>query len=341
MPGETFPALVVGQNPDGTPSVPEWRTFASADELPAPGGPVLVRVEYSSLNYKDALALTGRAKVLRQYPIVPGIDLAGTILDPAGDSRFKAGDPVLITGCLIGEKYSGGYSRLARVDAHALIPLPAGLSLPQTMAIGTAGFTAMQSVLSLEDHGLTPGDGKEVIVTGATGGVGSLAVILLARLGYRVVAATGRAETEGGWLRSLGAAEILPRQTFAVDSGRPVDSARWAGAIDTVGGDTLAAVLRSTRDGGSVAACGLAGGSHLSLTVIPFLLRGVNLLGINSVTCPSALRDRIWQRLGQDLDLTRLGQITRTIPLAELPQFAENLLAGKLRGRVVVELGAS
>ncbi len=335
-----FPAIVIGQNPDGTQTPPVISQLAGPEAIPCPGGNVLVRVAWSSLNYKDALALTGQGKILRSYPLIPGIDLAGTVEDAGGDARFRPGDPVLLTGCNVGEKFSGGYARFARVNGDSLVPLPPGLTLRQTMAIGTAGFTAMQCVLALEDHGFAPGSGREVIVSGAAGGVGSFAVALLAKLGHRVVAATGRAETEGDYLRALGAAEILPRQTLAANTGRPLDSARWAGGIDTVGGDTLAAILRQTRDHGSIAACGLAGGTQLPTTVLPFILRGVNLLGINSVTCPRPLRERIWQRLATGLDLNQLEPITRTIPLAELPRHARELLAGKVRGRLAVEIPA-
>ena len=225
-----FPAIVIGQNPDGTQTPPVISQLAGPEAIPCPGGNVLVRVAWSSLNYKDALALTGQGKILRSYPLIPGIDLAGTVEDAGGDARFRPGDPVLLTGCHVGEKFSGGYARFARVNGDSLVPLPPGLTLRQTMAIGTAGFTAMQCVLALEDHGLAPGSGREVIVSGAAGGVGSFAVALLAKLGHRVVAATGRAETEGDYLRALGAAEILPRTPAApsIPPAGPPASIPWA-----------------------------------------------------------------------------------------------------------------
>jgi len=338
MNGLPFPAIVIGQNPDGSQTPAGVSELASPAEIPSPGGKVLVRVAWSSLNYKDALALTGQGKILRQYPLIPGVDLAGIVEDPGQDARFRAGEAVVLTGGNSGEKFSGGYARFARVNGDSLIPLPAGLTLRQAMAIGTAGFTAMQCILALEDHDLTPQPDREVIVSGAAGGVGSVAVMVLARLGYRVIAASGRVDTEGDWLRSLGAADLLPRQALATNSGRPLDSARWSGAVDTVGGETLATILRQTRDNASVAACGLAGGSHLPVTVMPFILRGVNLLGINSVTCPRPLRERIWHRLTTGLDLSQLDQLSRSVPLADLPHQAHELLAGKVRGRLVVEL---
>ena len=333
----SFSAIIVEQNPAGTPTVALIK-FTSPDELPAPGGDAVVRVDYSSLNYKDGLALTGQGKILRASPMVPGVDLAGTVENPGSDPRFQAGDRVVLTGWGVGEKYSGGYAGYARVRGDWLVPLPAGLTTRSAMAIGTAGFTAMQCVLALEDHGVTPGADNEIIVSGAAGGVGSLAIALLARRGYRVVASTGRSETEGDYLRSLGAAEVIPRSVLAAASGRPLDSARWAGGIDTVGGETLASILRQTKEYGSVAACGLAGGSHLPTTVMPFILRGVNLLGIHSVMCPRPLRERAWQRLATDVDLHQLETMTRVVTLREALSLGPDILAGKVRGRVVVDV---
>ena len=333
----SFSAIIVEQNPAGTPTVALIK-FTSPDELPAPGGDAVVRVDYSSLNYKDGLALTGQGKILRASPMVPGVDLAGTVENPGSDPRFHAGDRVVLTGWGVGEKYSGGYAGYARVRGDWLIPLPAGLTTRSAMAIGTAGFTAMQCVLALEDHGVTPGAGNEIIVSGAAGGVGSLAVALLARRGYRVVASTGRSETEGDYLRSLGAAEVIPRSVLAAASGRPLDSARWAGGIDTVGGETLASILRQTKEYGSVAACGLAGGSNLPTTVMPFILRGVNLLGIHSVMCPRPLRERAWQRLATDVDLHQLETMTRVVTLREALSLGPDILAGNVRGRLVVDV---
>jgi len=334
----SFPALIVEANPDGSAAPARVCELDRPEELPAPGGNVLVRVAYSSLNYKDGLALTGQGKILRQLPIVPGVDLAGTVEHPGNDARFCVGDPVVLTGWGVGEKSSGGFAGFARVNGDWLVPLPAGLTLRQAMAIGTAGFTAMQCVLALEDHGVKPGAGNEVVVSGAAGGVGSLAVALLARRGYRVVASTGRSETEGDYLRSLGATEVIPRSGLAVASARPLDSARWAGGIDTVGGETLASILRQTREYGSVAACGLAGGANLPVTVLPFILRGVNLLGIHSVMCPRPLRERIWQRLAADFAGNRLEQMSRVVTLKEVFSLGPDILAGKIRGRVVVDV---
>ena len=333
----SFSAIIVEQKPAGAPTV-ILRDFTSPDELPAPGGDVVVRVDYSSLNYKDGLALTGQGKILRATPMVPGVDLAGTVENPGSDTRFRAGDRVVLTGWGVGEKYSGGYAGYARVQGDWLIPLPAGLTTRSAMAIGTAGFTAMQCVLALEDHGVTPGGGNEIIVSGAAGGVGSLAVALLAKRGYRVVASTGRVETEGGYLRSLGAAELMPRTVLSAASSRPLDSARWAGGVDTVGGETLASILRQTKEYGSVAACGLAGGPHLPTTVLPFILRGVNLLGIHSVMCPRPLRERAWQRLATEVDLNQLLAMTRVVTLTEVLTLGPDILAGKVRGRIVVDV---
>lgn len=331
-------AIVAEKNADGSFPEPRLITFDSPTDLPAPGGEVWVRVQWSSLNYKDALALTGRGQILRQFPIVPGIDLVGVIEANGGDPRFRPGNPVILTGGHYGEKYSGGFAEIARVHASALVSLPESLSPRQAMILGTAGFTAMQCVMALEAHGLEPTADHPVLVTGATGGVGSLAVILLSQLGYHVVAATGRADTEGDWLRELGASEVLPRQTLNAHSTRALETARWAGVIDTAGGDTLASALRQTREGGSVAACGLAGGQQLQTTVFPFILRGVTLLGINSVTCPAPVRQAIWSRWAKTIHRLKLNQIARQITLTEVPHYAQELLAGRLRGRVVVKV---
>ena len=333
-----FSAMLVEQSSDGDQSPAVIREFNRPEELPAPGGDVLVRVSYSSLNYKDGLALTGKGKILRQFPIVPGIDLAGIVEHPGSDVRFRAGDAVVLTGWGIGERCSGGYAGYARVQGDWLLPLPPNLNARQAMAIGTAGLTAMCAVLALEDHGLKPGGHDKVIVSGAAGGVGSTAVVLLARLGHHVVASTGRLAQAGDYLRDLGATEIIPRETLATPSGKPLDSETWAGGIDTVGGETLAGILRQTRAYGSVAACGLAGGANLPATVMPFILRGVNLLGIHSVTCPRPLRERAWARLATDLDLARLEKMCRVVPLREVPQLAGEILAGKVRGRIVVDV---
>lgn len=333
---KSFPALVVESSTHGKHSPAVLREFANPNDLPAPGGDVLVRVSHSSLNYKDGLAVTGKGKILRQFPIVPGIDLAGIIENPGTDERFRAGDPVVLTGWGVGERYSGGYAGFARVQGDWLLPLPRSLTPFQAMAIGTAGLTAMCGVLALEDHGLLPDKDHKVIISGAAGGVGSLAVMLLARAGHHVVASTGRVTEAGDYLRGLGATEIIAREILATPSGKPLDSETWAGGFDTVGGETLAAMLRQTRAYGSVAACGLAGGAHLPTTVLPFILRGVNLLGIHSVMCPRPLRERAWARLATDLNLNQLEQMSRLVPLREVPRFAGEILAGQVRGRVVV-----
>jgi len=270
------------------------------DESALPPGDVTVAVEYTTVNYKDGLVINGGAGLVKKWPHVPGIDFAGTVLDSA-DPRYRAGDRVVLTGWRVGELHWGGCAQRARVSGDWLVPLPAGLSTRQAMAIGTAGFTAMLAVIALEQQGLTP-DAGEVLVTGAAGGVGSVATAILAQRGYTVVASTGRAHTHG-YLTALGAASVIDRSAFADPAKRPLEAERWAGCVDSVGGNTLARVLAQTRYAGSVAAVGLAGGSRLEHTVIPFLLRGVNLLGIDSVLCPMARRSQAWARLLTDLPL--------------------------------------
>lgn len=308
--------------------------------MPAPAGSTLISVNYSSLNYKDGLAITGKGKILRQLPIVPGIDLVGTVLEPAEHDHLRAGDEVILTGWGMGEEFSGGYASVARVNGARLLPLPDGITARRAMAIGTAGFTAMLSLLALEDHGLThtSASQNEVVVTGAAGGVGSMAIALLAKRGYRVVASTGRAEQEGDYLRYLGASEVIRREVLSEPTGKLLESERWEGAIDSVGGETLASVLRQTRAHGSVAACGLAGGSELPTTVLPFILRGVNLLGITAVKCERELCERVWGRLAMDLDMEKLDTMTQVISLKDILQASKNILAGKVRGRIVVDL---
>ncbi|MEO5925548.1 MAG: MDR family oxidoreductase [Bryobacteraceae bacterium] len=303
------------------------------DQLPA--GEVLVRIAYSSLNYKDGLAVTGRPGVIRTYPMVPGIDFAGTVEESAV-AEFKPGDSVVVTGCGTSEVMWGGYSQYARLDAKYIVPLPQGMTLQQTMAIGTAGFTSMQSVIALEKHGLKPG-GREVLVTGAAGGVGSTAVAILAKLGYKVAASTGRPE-QADYLRALGATTIVDRAELAAPSKRPLESERWAAAIDSVGGDTLASVLRTVERHGSVAACGLAGGAELHTSVFPFILRGVNLLGMDSPNVDKAGRLEIWSRLGTDLPLEKLDAMTEVRAFKDVFAAGEEILAGKIRGRVVIEI---
>jgi len=302
-----------------------------------PPGEVLVRVAYSSLNYKDGLAVTGRPGVIRRFPMVPGVDFAGTVEESAVPG-FKPGDEVVVTGCGTSEIFWGGYAQYARLDQEFIVPLPAGMSLKQSMAVGTAGFTAMQSVMELERHGLKPG-GREVVVTGAAGGVGSVAIAILAKLGYKVIASSGRPQF-GLYLRSLGAVDVIGREVLAAPSKRPLETERWAAAIDNVGGETLAGLLRTMAIGGSVASCGLAGGPVLNTTVFPFILRGVNLLGIDSARVPNPRRREIWARVMSDLPLDLLDTMTVVAPLEKVFALGEQILAGKIRGRVVVDVNA-
>ncbi len=296
---------------------------------------VLVSVEYSTLNYKDGMILKGLGKMVRTYPHVPGIDLAGTV-EHSDHPDYRPGDPVALTGWRVGELHWGGYAEKARVDGDWLVPLPKPLDPRRAMAIGTAGFTAMIALMTLEEHAARPDRGP-LLVTGAAGGVGSVAVCLLSELGYAVSASTGRMDTHD-YLRSLGAGEIIDRAEIARPSGRPLDQARFAGCIDNVGGDTLACVLPQIGAGGSVAAVGLAGGRELNTTVLPFLLRGINLLGIDSGMCPGERRREAWQRLADTLPLDKLDEMTTEAALEDLPALADEILAGKVRGRVVVDV---
>lgn len=306
----------------------------SIDEAELPAGEVTVDVQYSTLNYKDGLAITGKSPVVRSFPMVPGIDLVGTV--SASDSpEFKPGQAVLLNGWGVGEGHWGGLAQRARLKADWLIPLPERFSGRQAMAIGTAGYTAMLCVLALERHGITPASG-EIVVTGATGGVGSIAVAVLSKLGYSVCAVTGRPEEEP-YLRSLGAASLLERKALS-EPGRPLAKERWAGAVDTVGSHTLANVCAATRYGGVVTACGLAGGMDFPATVAPFILRGVTLAGIDSVMCPRPKRIEAWNRLAADLDVAKLDLVTTEIGLADAIPTAQALLDGKVRGRVVVDV---
>jgi acrylyl-CoA reductase (NADPH) len=309
----------------------------AVDEARLPLGEVTVAVECSTLNYKDGMILQGLGRLVRNYPHVPGVDFAGTV-ERSEAPEFKAGDPVILTGWRVGETQWGGYAEKARVPASYLVRRPEGISARQAMAIGTAGFTAMLAVIALEWHGLKP-DAGDVLVTGAAGGVGSVAVALLSRLGHRVVASTGRPE-QRDYLTQLGAADLIDRATLAAQPSRPLDAERWAGAIDAVGGTTLATILTQLKYRASVAACGLAGGSDLPATVIPFLLRGVNLLGIDSVMCPREQRVEAWQRLVRDLPLDRLDRMTEIVPLATLPGLAPKILGGATRGRIVIDVTA-
>src|SRR6202045_349132 len=326
----TFPALVLHE--EGGKVVPR---IEAVDEDRLPPGEVTVAVECSTLNYKDGMILQGIGRLVRNYPHIPGIDFAGTV-EHSNSPEFKPGDAVILTGWRVGETQWGGYAEKARVPASYLVRRPEGLSARQAMAIGTAGFTAMLAVIALERHGLKPGSG-DVLVTGAAGGVGSVGVALLSRLGHRVVASTGR-PGQRDYLIELGAADLIDRATLAAKPSRPLDAERWAGAIDAVGGATLATILTQLKYRAGVAACGLAGGSDLPATVIPFLLRGVNLLGIDSVMCPREERIEAWQRLARDLPFDRLERMTETVPLSSLPDLAPKILKGEIRGRIVVEV---
>lgn len=312
-------------------------SIQSVEESRLPEGDVTVAVQYSTLNYKDGMILKGLGRLVRTYPHVPGVDFAGTVVE-SNNPAWKAGDEAILTGWRVGEMRWGGYAEKARVKGDWLVKLPAGLSAKRAMAIGTAGFTSMLCVMELEKNGITPASG-DVLVTGAAGGVGSVAVAILAKLGYKVVASTGRVAEESDYLRKLGASEIIDRTTIATPSGKPLDSERWAGCVDAVGGSTLATVLPQMKYRGCVAACGLAGGTKLDTTVIPFLLRGVRLIGVDSVMCPAEIRREAWLRLARDLPGDRLDAATKTVGLEELPALAGDILAGKVRGRVVVGIG--
>ncbi|WP_218220672.1 MDR family oxidoreductase [Nesterenkonia sp. Act20] len=309
------------------------------DFLADSGGdaPVDIDVHYSGINYKDGLALAGKPGVARTSPLIPGIDLVGKVT-ASGDPQFDIGDEVVLTGGGIGESAHGGLAQRARVSGQHLVRLPAGLTPRRAAAIGTAGFTAMLSVLALERGGVRPEAGA-VVVTGSAGGVGSVAIALLAKLGYQVSAVTGRADTEGDYLRRLGASALLDRAEFA-EPGAPLQKRRWAGGVDSAGSATLANILSQTDDGGTVTSCGLAQGHDLPTTVMPFILRGVTLAGINSVTAPQSLREEAWARLAADLPLELLDEMTQEIALDGVFEQAEQILAGKVRGRTVVNLAS-
>ena len=314
---------------------PYRATLTQLEEGRLPAGEVTVRVDYSTINYKDALAITGKAPVVRQFPMVPGVDFAGTV-DASEHPSYRAGDRVLLNGWGVGETHWGGLAQRARVKGDWLIPLPAAFTPRQSMAIGTAGYTAMLCVIALERHGVTPASG-EILVTGAAGGVGSVAVAVLAKLGFRVAAVTGRL-AEAEYLKRLGAAEILDRALFTAP-GKPLAKERWAGAIDVVGSHTLANVCAALRYRGVVAACGLAGGMDFPASVAPFILRGITLAGVDSVMCPRADRLEAWRRLSHDLDIGRLELLTEEIGLSQAIDLAGALLEGRVRGRVVVDTG--
>jgi acrylyl-CoA reductase (NADPH) len=327
----TFRALMAEPSGDGYVTL-----FKDLSEDVLPPGDLLIEVVRSSLNYKDALAVTGRGRIIRRFPMVCGIDLAGRVL-VSQSPEYAAGDEILVAGQGLGETHWGGYSQRARVPAGAAVRLPAGLNLQQAMAVGTAGLTAMLSLIALEDHGITAGD-REVLVTGASGGVGSIAVALLAVHGCKVAASTGRVENHA-YLRELGAATIVDRAELA-QKGPPLASERWAAAIDTVGGQTLASVIASTAAYGAVAACGLAGGADLPTTVFPFILRNVALLGINSVSPPRSLRARAWERLAHEAFVRKLDAIATLEPLSRIKDLCAQILDGKIRGRVVIDVNA-
>ncbi|EXJ15918.1 acrylyl-CoA reductase (NADPH) [Imhoffiella purpurea] len=304
------------------------------DESRLPEGDTLIRVSHSTLNYKDGLAITGRSPVVRKFPMVPGIDLVG-IVEETAHPDYRVGDAVVLNGWGVGETHWGGLAQKARLNGDWLVPLPAEFTPRQAMAIGTAGYTAMLCVMALERHGVEPEDG-EILVTGAAGGVGSVAIAVLAKLGYRVVAVTGRTE-DADYLERLGAAEILERSQFS-SPGKPLGKERWAGAVDVVGSHTLANVCATLQRGGVVAACGLAGGMDFPATVAPFILRGVTLAGIDSVMCPRPLRIEAWRRLARDLDLDKLDAIGHEIGLGEVIPTATRILEGRIRGRVIVDV---
>ena len=327
-----FDALMVNKDEDTGKTHAEV-TQIDLDRLPE--GDVTVAVEYSTVNYKDGLCIGPGGGLVRKYPHIPGIDFAGTV-EATDDDRYKPGDKVVLTGWRVGEAHWGGYAQKARVKADWLVPLPEGLDTRQAMAVGTAGFTAMLSVMALEDHGLVPGNGP-VLVTGAAGGVGSVGVAILAALGHEVAGVTGRPDT-ADYLKSLGATQIVAREELNETVKRPLESETWAGCIDAVGGEMLARVLGQMKYGGSVAAVGLAGGAGLPATVIPFLLRGVNLLGIDSVMQPYDNRLRAWQRIGKDLPLSKLEDMVVPATLSDLPKLGADILNGQVRGRVVVDV---
>ncbi len=325
----TFRAIRIDKAEKGTTAA-----LVEFDEADLMEGDVTVRVEWSTLNYKDGLAVTGSAPVVRRFPMIAGIDFAGTV-EQSSHPRWKAGDRVICNGWGLGETHLGAYAEKARVKGDWLVRLPDNISARNAMAIGTAGYTAMLAVLALEQHGLTPASGP-VVVTGAAGGVGSVATAILAKLGYHVIASTGR-PAEAGYLKGLGAAEVIERNELS-GPAKPLARERWAGGVDSVGSTTLASLLSMTKYRGAIAACGLAGGMDLPTSVAPFILRGVCLLGIDSVMCPLELREVAWKRLGSDLETEKLTEITHEIGLDEVIGAAGRILAGQVRGRIVVKI---
>jgi acrylyl-CoA reductase (NADPH) len=328
---DSFKALLIDERDGKVAS-----GFVRMDESRLDAGDVTIRVAYSSVNYKDALAATGAGKIIRRFPCVGGIDLSGTVID-SSDSRFRPGDLVVATSFDIGVAHHGGYAEVARVPADWVVPLPDGLTLYEAMALGTAGFTAALGIVRMEENGLRPAKGP-VIVTGATGGVGSLAIDMLANIGYHVVALTGK-ESEADYLRSLGAGEVMLRQSLDLSKIRPLDRARWAGAVDNLGGDILAWIASTMEQGGTIASIGLAASMSLNTTVAPFILRGVSLLGIDSGYIRDPYRSGVWQRLATDLKPPHLASMSRTISFDDLPAIFSEFVGGRAKGRVVVEIG--
>ena len=326
---DKFQAIVIGKT--GAGQAVEFKELTDADLME---GDVTVKVEHSTVNYKDGLALTGKAPILRKYPLIPGVDFSGTV-SASSHAEFKPGDKVVLNGWGVGESHHGGYAGRARVPGDWLVRLPDSISSAEAMAIGTAGYTAMLAVMALGEQGVRPDDG-EILVTGAAGGLGSVAIALLAKGGFSVVASTGR-RSEEPYLKSLGASAIIDRSELSTPV-KPLGKMRWAGAVDTVGSVTLANVLSQTKYGGTVAACGLAQGSDLPSTVMPFILRGVKLIGIDSVHCPKTRRIEAWRRLARDLDKSKLATMTSHVKLAEVPRVAAEIVAGRIRGRVVVDI---
>ena len=328
--GDAFRALVLDQNDKKVTA--EFRNLTTDD---LPDGDVLVRVKWSTLNYKDGMILNGLGRLVRTYPHVPGVDFSGEVVS-SSDARYKPGDEVVLTGWRVGEAHWGGYGQMARVKAEWLVPLPEGLDAAQAMSIGTAGFTSMLAVMALEEQGISSKQDGEVLVTGAAGGVGSVAVSILSALGYRVAASTGRAEPHA-YLRELGATTIIDRNELT-DTSKPLLAERWIGAIDSVGSTTLAHVLSEMKYHGVVAACGLAGGADLPGTVIPFLLRGVRLIGIDSVMCPYATRIRAWERLAKELPIDQLNAATTKVALRDVVPWGEKILKGQIKGRLLIDV---
>lgn len=326
---DRFQAIFIGKTDRG--QTVELKELSNADLM---DGDVTIEVEHSTVNYKDGLALTGKAPILRKYPLIPGVDFSGTV-SASSHAEFKPGDKVVLNGWGVGESHHGGYAGRARVPGDWLVRLPDQVSTGEAMAIGTAGYTAMLAVMALQEQGVRPGEG-EVLVTGAAGGLGSVAIALLSKVGYTVIASTGRLSEEP-YLKSLGANGVVDRGEFSTPV-KPLGRMRWAGAVDSVGSITLANVLSQTQYGGTVAACGLAQGSDLPATVMPFILRGVKLVGIDSVHCPKTRRIEAWRRLARDLDKSKLAAMTTHVKLAEVPRIASEIVAGRIRGRVVVDI---